>query len=57
MQRRFAGCVAGGVLGFCLPSIFDVNFGLSPVAALALFVAAGVAFGYVVTLFADVFIS
>jgi hypothetical protein len=57
MQRRLAGCVAGAVLGFCLPAIFDINFGLSPTAALALFVAAGVAFGYVATLFADVFIG
>ena len=57
MQRRLAGCVAGAVLGFCLPSVFNVNFGLSPMAALALFVAAVVAFGYVATLFADVFIS
>jgi hypothetical protein len=57
MQRRLAGCVAGAVLGFCLPAIFNINFGLSPTAALALFVAAGVAFGYVATLFADVFIG
>ena len=57
MQRRLAGCVAGAVLGFCFPSIFEINFGLSPMVALALFVVAGVAFGYVVTLFADVFIG
>ena len=57
MQRRLAGSVAGAVLGFCLPSIFDITFGLSPMVALALFVAGGIAFGYVATLFADVFIG
>ena len=57
MRRRLMGCVAGGVLGFGLASAVNPNLGLSPVLALAACSIVGIAFGYVLTIFADVFIG
>ena len=57
MRKRLMGCIAGGVLGFCLASAVNPALGLSPALALAACSIAGVGFGYIVTTLADVFIG
>jgi hypothetical protein len=57
MRRRLAGCIAGGVLGLCLTSLINSSLGLPPAIAFGACLAAGMAFGYVVTTLADVFIG
>jgi hypothetical protein len=57
MRKRLMGCIAGGVVGFCLASLVNFDLGLSPALALTAWSMAGIAFGYVVTMLADVFIG
>jgi len=57
MRKRLMGCIAGGVVGFCLASLVNFDLGLSPALALVAWSMAGIAFGYVVTMLADVFIG
>ena len=57
MRRRLGGCIAGGVLGLCLTTLVNEMLGLPPVLALGASLTAGIAFGYVVTTLADVFIG
>jgi hypothetical protein len=57
MRRRLAGCIAGGVLGLCLTSLVNSSLGLPPALALGASLMAGMAFGYVITTLADVFIG
>jgi hypothetical protein len=57
MRKRLAGCIAGGLLGLCLTSLINGSLGLPPAVALGACSAAGMAFGYVVTTLADVFIG
>jgi hypothetical protein len=57
MRRRLGGSIAGGVLGLCLTSVVNGSLGLPPAIAFAACSAAGIAFGYVVTTLADVFIG
>jgi len=57
MRRRLGGCIAGGVLGLCLTTVVNGSLGLPPAIAFGACLAAGMAFGYVVTTLADVFIG
>ena len=55
MQDRFMASIAGGLLGVVLDSFFSSLIDMSPVHTLLLFGFAGVALGYVVSMFVDVF--
>jgi hypothetical protein len=57
MRKRLGGCIAGAVLGLCLTSLVNSSLGLPPAIALGACSALGIAFGYVVTTLADVFIG
>jgi hypothetical protein len=57
MRKRLGGCIAGAVLGLCLTSLVNSSLGLSPALGLGASLTAGIAFGYVVTTLADVFIG
>lgn len=57
MRKRLGGCIAGGVLGLCLTTVVNGSLGLPPALGLGASLTAGIAFGYVVTTLADVFIG
>lgn len=57
MRKRLMGCLAGGVVGFCIGPLLSGMLGLSPLVTLGASTSGGIAIGYVATTLADVFMG